>query len=130
MFKIKRIEYNKNETLGVLIYNNLLICYTLELPWLSNKKNISCIPQGIYPIKKIESPKFGTSWLIDEVPNRSEVIIHVGNTYKDTKGCVIIGNSIGYIKNERAVLSSRAAIGELMNLTKDFTLSTIEVTNV
>ena len=118
MIDIIRLEKGKNEILGVLMLNKQILCFTLELPNLDNQKRISCIPTGNYKAMIVKSPKFGVCWQIMNVPNRSEVLIHAGNTHKDILGCILLGSNVGYIGDERAVLGSRNAVNELMTLTK------------
>lgn len=100
---LRRIKRNEFATFGVLLVPNLEAPFllTLELPWLENKKQISCVPEGDYPLTEIVSPKYGQVWLLENVPHRSEILIHVGNYPKDTHGCILaglaagLGNSIG-----------------------------------
>lgn len=72
-------------------YNNFV---TLELPWRDNKKGESCIPIGTYTCRRVCSPKLGETFEICDVPDRSQILIHRGNYYKDTRGCVLLGESV------------------------------------
>lgn len=65
--------------------------FTLELPWKNNERRISCIPAGVYPIKKHDSPKFGRVFWIQDVPNRSEILIHPANYTRQLLGCIAVG---------------------------------------
>ena len=51
MFILKRV-YLKEATHGELLFNNEHIAYTIELPWLENQKQISCIPEGEYNLRR------------------------------------------------------------------------------
>lgn len=64
---------------------------TLELPWKSNKKSVSCIPAGAYWAKPHASPKHGRILWIQGVPGRTEILIHPGNFHKDIQGCILVG---------------------------------------
>lgn len=67
------------------------VCYSLELP--KGNYGVGCaIPPGRYEIKLQLSPGFGRVLpeLLD-VPGRSEILIHVGNWPKNTKGCILVG---------------------------------------
>lgn len=76
---------------GVLTYDKQIICNTLELPWQYNIRSMSCIPAGEYEVVKTTSPKFGEVFYLKHVPNRQGILIHAGNTLKDTRGCILVG---------------------------------------
>jgi len=105
-FILKR-KYRQNEaTLGTILDEEQKeICKTLENPWFDNKEKISCIPEGIYTIKKDNSGKF-KYWKIVGIANRSDIELHNGNKQKDTKGCLIIGKKWVFMDDELAVSDS------------------------
>ena len=72
--------------------NEIFICDTLELLYNENKKNISSIPKGTYTVTRRFSAKFKKHLYINLVPNRDLILIHVGNTKLDSKGCILVGN--------------------------------------
>lgn len=90
---------------------------SLELPWRNNQRRISCIPTGIYKAKKHVSPRFGQSLWLQDVPNRSEILVHKGNYYTDILGCILIGTGLADINNDGVmdVRNSAKAVGQLMN---------------
>lgn len=65
---------------------------TVELPWLNNQFQISCIPVGIYEWVIYQSPKHGTVLLLLNVPNRSMIEVHIGNFTRDILGCIVVGD--------------------------------------
>lgn len=83
----------------------------LELPWKANQKQISCIPEGTYNIVPHKSPKFGHCLLVKDVPDRSNILIHAGNTTKDTKGCLLPGE---LASDKESVGSSRDKLTAIM----------------
>lgn len=83
----------KSNTIGVMRYNGFE-CFTLELPWLENAQNISCIPAGTYQCEKHQSPNHGYCVSIKNVVGRTQVLIHKGNFNRNTKGCVLVGESL------------------------------------
>lgn len=114
-------EYGNIQTLGrlVLFEGNqvkLQLC-TLELPDLGNQKNISCIPEGKYEVHRIYSPKFGKCFHVQEVPGRSEILIHKGNYNKDTHGCILVGMGHADINEDGVmdVIESTRAMEKLQN---------------
>jgi len=122
---IERNQENKYQTIGSaqLLDNKSLLFefYTLELPWRNNERNISRIPDNHYKGVKHQSPKFGNSILIQDVPNRSEILIHAGNFNYDTLGCILVGKSLKDINNDGLldVTDSVDTITNLYNLCDD-----------
>lgn len=82
---------------------------TLENPWMNNKPLVSCIPTGKYEVVPVKSSKFGDTYMVKDVPNRSHILFHAGNTEADTDGCILVGSMFGQINGHLAVLASRAA---------------------
>lgn len=88
-------------------------CKTLELPSKGNARKISCIPPGTYTCSKRVSQKRGLVFWIDDVPGRSDVQIHAGNTTNHTSGCVLLGTRVNYDHNY--LYNSKAAVQDFMN---------------
>lgn len=86
-----------------------VLCYTIERPWLNNKNDISCIPEGIYECSPHNSLDHPSSWELANVPGRQAILIHSGNTIADTKGCIIVGT----VKSPEGVLLSKNAMAKL-----------------
>lgn len=81
--------YFKEGTNGALFANEIFLCFTIELPWIKNQRNISCIPEGNYELTIRTSLKFGVHLYVKNVPNRSLILIHGGNdAKKDLEGCI------------------------------------------
>ncbi|MFM9839410.1 MAG: DUF5675 family protein [Cyclobacteriaceae bacterium] len=78
--------YDPEGTNGEL---KLVMCNTIELPWLQNERNVSCIPEGRYELRKRFIKKFGLHLLVVDVPDRSWILIHPANDAKtQLKGCI------------------------------------------
>jgi hypothetical protein len=78
--------YDPEGTNGEL---KLVVCNTIELPWLQNQRNVSCIPEGRYELRKRFIKKFGLHLLVVDVPDRSWILIHPANDAKtQLKGCI------------------------------------------
>lgn len=111
--KLVRVAANSSQTQGVIVWGDVAQYVTLEPPWKDNKVGVSCIPHGTYQATLHNSPKFGTTYLID-VPGRSEIITHVGNTVDDTHGCILVGSKFGKIKGQPAILTSKFAVEDMI----------------
>ncbi len=117
---IIRDTFTKESTIGRLFINGESFCDTLENPYINNERNISCIPEGQYKVR-IRLPRESATrdylhLLVQDVPNRSYILFHRGNTAKDTSGCILVGNG----REHNAVNNSRLAmdlvIKEILNL--------------
>lgn len=116
---ILRTCYDVDVTEGEwLDENKNHICYSLELPDKDNAPEISCIPEGIYPYVKFNSPHLGLVLRLENVPGRSLIDAHAANTVLDLHGCIGSGLTRGTLviggKVYPAVLSSRAAMVKLL----------------
>lgn len=118
--KIKRISDNGKQTLGELsIENNSFVCKTLELPYKANNKRISCIPLGLYYVKKRYSLKYGKHFHILNVENRDYILIHAANFVRQLLGCIAVGDSFKDIDNDglKDVTNSKATLKKLLEIT-------------
>lgn len=89
MITLRRYPEYLGTTPGAFYYKDNLLCYSLELPWLCNEVNISCIPRGIYKLKLTFSPRFKRQlWEVLNVPNRSGIRIHSANIVDELEGCI------------------------------------------
>lgn len=123
---IERLNYGEKQTIGKLYLLNGLNevvadFWSLELPDKDNKRRISCIPEGVYKARKHISPKHGLSLWLQDVPNRSEILIHKGNYHTDILGCIIIGSDLADINKDGYldVTNSKKSVKELMSLIED-----------
>ena len=67
-------------------------CKTLELPWKMNRRNVSCIPEGLYTIHKDKTDRFPVCFRFENVPSRSGILIHNGNFTRQIEGCILVGS--------------------------------------
>lgn len=81
--------YSDQGTNGEIWIGDVLVCYAIELPWRENVRNISCIPEGTYPLAKRYSKRFGWHILVRDVPMRSTILFHpANNAQKELRGCI------------------------------------------
>lgn len=95
-------------------------CFTVERPWKDNQRNVSCIPAGRYRTKLQDHVKVdGTSYKaleILKVPGRDNIEIHIANTMEDVKGCIGVGDSVGFVNGLWAVTNSAKTYWDLMSI--------------
>lgn len=114
-----RLEGSDQGTLGALRINGEIFCCTLEPSDEDNQKNISCIPTGNYLCKRVNSPKYGDTFEVTNVPNRTHILVHKGNVEKNTKGCILLGQYWGKLGQNRAVLNSGKTFKKFLEVTKE-----------
>jgi hypothetical protein len=117
-FRLQRLTQTEAGTFGVLSdAENKEVCKTMELPWKDNAHAVSCIPAGEYPAHRFLSPKRGYEvFMLDDVPDRSAIEIHIGNRLRDTDGCVLVGMEYGLVNGEHGITESRVAFVKFMGL--------------
>ena len=90
---------------------------TLERPWRANQRGVSCIPRGRYTAKRHTSPKFGETFWIQDVPGRSEILLHKGNLADDSHGCILVGEKFDPVNGQDGIAASKEGFDEFMALT-------------
>lgn len=114
--------------------------FTLEDDWKDNEPQFSCIPAGRYPLRRRWSNKHKQEvFEVMNVPGRSNIEIHPGNTEEDTLGCILPGTSRGLLmvkrdedtgeikKVKEGVLSSRLAFSRFMFALRDLNEAMLNV---
>jgi hypothetical protein len=107
--------------------------YTLEEAPRGNKTGISCIPAGTYACTphgwELNSPvKKKQVWELKDVPDRTGILIHIGNTTKDTEGCILVGMAMTVTQVLSAVADSTIAINHMRKEigAKAFTITIVD----
>jgi hypothetical protein len=109
--QIQFIKETSEETLSKLIINGDQLCYILEDQKQEVKvKGETRIPEGVYECelrmegrhKETYIKKFGEEFHkgmihLKDVPGFQFILFHIGNTDKDTDGCLICG--LGFAEN-------------------------------
>lgn len=127
--QIKRIAKKSDYTIGKLYIDGEYFCDTLEdrvrnLPKEKKIAGETAIPSGKYPVIVNKSPRFGRLLpRLLNVPHFEGILIHRGNTAKDTSGCILVGEN----KRTGMVLNSTYYEERLVEILKDQSNITLEV---
>jgi hypothetical protein len=113
--EIIRLEESPQGTFGVLKIAKEVFCFTLEPKDLLNAPDLSSIPAQQYVCVRWQSLKFGETFMVTDVPERSSILFHVGNVDDETEGCILLGSTIGKLKGDRAILNSGNTFKEFMD---------------
>lgn len=110
MLTLIRETRTGNAILGRLYYNGGFICWTLENAG-------KAIPAGLYSIKNSISPKFKRELPLvhnAKVPASRGIRIHVGNSVKDSSGCVLVGMGRNYARPNAEPSLLESSLAETM----------------
>ena len=103
-----RREYREGWTEGLVFIKGILLCRSIELRWANNERNVSCIPEGVYPVAIVRHAKFGECLQVNNVRGRTGILVHPANdAQKELRGCIapvfsLTGNGKG--QNSRLAL--------------------------
>lgn len=122
MLLLERFAYSPLGTFGKFHADDFW-CFTVEQPWNHNQAGHSCIPEGIYTLKQRRSAvvlkttrgAYTLGWEVTNVPDRTFIMLHPGNTMDDVEGCIAVGDQLGWVNAKWAVLNSRNTFSRLMD---------------
>ena len=132
MLKLIR-AYLDNCTIGEMYYRGELVCYTVERPWLDNKKSVSCIPAGTYRLLAYSSKGHPNSFIMENTAlnvgrintHRTYCLIHPANFPHEVEGC--IGPGLKLHPTNWGVSQSRKAMDKLRNLITTNNITQLEI---
>jgi hypothetical protein len=103
--QLKRVAANQDGTFGVFIIDGVPICVTLEEEQGGNQKD-TAIPAGNYETETYSGTIFKDVFILKNVPNRSAILIHWGNTEDNTAGCILVGQYYANFNGKTGVAAS------------------------
>lgn len=110
---------------GTLVTRSGLQLLTGELPDRENASSVSCIPEGVYTVVWTWSPRFKRMmYLVDGVRGRAGIRFHSANLMGDKalgfraqlNGCIALGERLGWMDGQKALLLSAPAIRKFESL--------------
>lgn len=122
---LNRLKENAVQTLGrFYLYDGIkevFSCVVLELADKQNQNSISRICSGVYTCKKRHSEKYGWHFHVTNVEGRELILIHWGNFYTDTRGCLLFGDDFAKIDGDEYfdITRSKDTIEDLMGVAPD-----------
>lgn len=141
---LKRIYFGKTYTIGNLFIDGIFFCNTIEdkvrklslaCPDTAKGQNCRCkekryaqtaIPAGTYKVTMEYSPRFKRILpFLHDVPHFLGILMHSGNTEKDSAGCLIVGKNT--IKGK--VTQSRVTSDKLNEILSKEAHITIEISD-
>lgn len=112
--EISRFAYTSMGTFGEMYVRGERMV-TVERPWLDNRPSVSCIPEGVYFCRPRFYNRGGYQAVeILDVPHRSHILFHRGNTMHDSAGCVLVTSREGVVNGLWAGVSSAPAFARFM----------------
>ena len=117
---ILRDTFSDESIIGELFLNGERFCDTLELPFRDNERSESCLPTGEYKVR-LRLPRESATrdyihLLVQDVPNRDYILFHRGNSAKDTRGCILVGQGSQQDVVHNSTLAMDLLIKEIINL--------------
>lgn len=127
--RIVRVESSSRGTRGIMLINGCIKFATLEDEWRDNQPNISCIPSGSFSCARIISPHFGPTFTVQNVPGRSLIRFHAGNTDADTTGCILVGMGFAEKLGRPGISESAKAFIKFMDSMRGIDSFELQITN-
>ena len=129
--EVTRMVRDERPTVGMVVVcperADHFRCFSLEDRFRAEKvKGDTRIPEGVYPIQWRTVGRFARRWQqrgfpgslqLMDVPGFEYVLIHAGNTKRDTEGCVLLG--MGADLDARTISKSRIAVTRVYELVRD-----------
>ncbi|MEP2447399.1 MAG: DUF5675 family protein [Balneola sp.] len=122
---LQRFRDTGKQTLGnlVLVVDGVEVftCVALELSWMLNQPNVSCIAPDTYPVEKRENDRFGKHLHVKDVPDRTWILFHALNVFKESEGCIGVGKRFKFLDkdNEYDITNSRLTLNKILDLIPD-----------
>lgn len=135
----KLVEESRNGTVSSLLLDGRHLCYILQDGHRDVKEyGKTRIPAGTYAIRFRKTGGFHANYTkrfgsmhkgmleLQGVPNFQFILIHIGNTPEDTKGCLLTGEQ--YYRGRDFVSGSEVAYRRVYPIIRDALLAGKEVT--
>lgn len=140
--RLEKIAETKDSTVSRLLINGVYFCIVIEDGDRNPKvMHETRIPAGCYKLTKRQSGRHYNAYsvrfkhdftvMLNDVPNFSWIMIHIGNTIKHTSGCLLLNSGFTVDENGNFKgISSTKIYKQFYKIMKkaDFTDLHIEIT--
>jgi hypothetical protein len=129
---VDRFISDEDTTISRVMVDNQFVCFGLEDEYREEKSvGETRIPAGTYRVSLRTEGGFNERYSkrfpeihrgmlhIRDVPNFKLILIHCGNTDKDTKGCLLVGTQANTDRGNMSVVSSTIAYKKFYPLVVD-----------
>ena len=124
--EVEKIAESQNSTLSKMMIDGKYFCFVVEDGYRAEKvPGETRIPDGIYPVVKRThggfyqkyQNKFNHKFAIQvaDVPGFQDILIHIGNSRKDTRGCLLVAYGANFVAPNYEGVNSTGAYLELYN---------------
>lgn len=121
---IVRVALTEHGMFGVLCDNGIPFAVTLE----PDGEEAPYMPEGVHPCRRDFYHRGGYETFEIDIEGHDRVLFHRGNTERDTKMCVLVGEQFEPLNGKPAILQSGKGFAELMERVKgadDFLLHVV-----
>lgn len=110
-------------TFGELFHLGQRLLVTVERDWCNNRPNVSCVPAGLFTLRRHHSPSKGACFAL-EAPSlgvtlagpsqRTHCLVHIANWPQQLEGCIAPG--LAFHPTRWGVRDSEPALAQLFDL--------------
>ena len=122
---LKRVCHTPYGTFSIVEDEGVPFQLAGELPWKDNRPNVSCVPEGEYPLKRFYSMRFKMwTYKLMDVAGRSDCEFHPANTFcddpetekneKQVDGCIANGRRFEWFGKILGLAESKIAHNDFM----------------
>ena len=120
------LEPSQKGNVGALLIDGRVFCWTMARDYTDKGY---AIPTGLFPYEAYNSPTYGPTFQII-VEGHDFLLFHILNTENQSTGCIGLGDTPGYLEEDRAVLESGIAFKRFMKVMKDVKKGMIRISRV
>lgn len=118
-------------------------CFTVEQPWRGNKPFESCVPEGVYALVPVTSPRWGRTFALVNEDNRVfaaygdierdgdrwACLLHAANLASQLAGCIAPGVREYAFDGEWAVTKSGIQLTKLLEFIRQNNIRELHITS-